>query len=205
LGRIIHQCLSKNKVFRPGAADLAEQLRQVQAELAGGAAPAEARTLPPTPRPVAAAPAPTPAPVQPPFRPKSAAARPRAVAPPPAPEGPSALKQAYASGKYSTLRWTRIGLALVTITVPLAFFLYFLISGGLISTKWIEGTPVMAYMRLIVLPLAAAAKKIVSLNLTVRGYDLMLLFLGVLAMVARAFILMPIERAEMAAKPRTQR
>jgi serine/threonine protein kinase len=200
LGRIIHQCLSKNKVFRPGAADLAEQLRQVQAELAGGAAPAEARTLPPTLKPVAPSSVAPAAP--PPPRAQAPSPRRRVVAPPPEPAGPSALEQAYKSGKYSTLRWTRIGLALVTITVPLAFFLYFLISGGLISTKWVEGTPVMAYMRLIVLPLAAAAKKIVSLNLTVRGYDLMLLFLGVLAMVVRAFILMPIERAEMAAKPR---
>jgi hypothetical protein len=118
------------------------------------------------------------------------------------PAGPSALKQAYASGKYGTLRWVRIGVSLVTITVPLAFFLYFLITGGLIPTKWVEGTPVMAYMRLIVLPLAAVAKKIISLNLTVRGYDLMLAALGVLAMVVRALILLPIERAEMAAKPR---
>jgi serine/threonine protein kinase len=204
LARIIHQCLSKNKVFRPGATDLAEQLRQVQTELASGAAPADARTVAPTPRP--AAPPPAVATPPPPAHPQPPRAQPpprrRVVAPPPEPVGPSALEQAYKSGKYSTLRWTRIGLAVVTITVPLAFFLYFLISGGLISTKWVEGTPVMAYMRLIVLPIAAAAKKIVSLNLTVRGYDLMLLFLGVIAMVVRAFVLMPIERAEMAAKPR---
>ncbi|MGH9555580.1 MAG: serine/threonine-protein kinase [Terriglobales bacterium] len=202
LARLIHQCLSKNKVFRPSAADFAEQLRQIQVELAGGMAPAEARTPPPTPRPAAAAPgAPAAAPAPPPPRPKSGA-RARAAAPPPAPAGPSALSQAYASGKYSTLRWVRIGVSVMTITVPLAFFLYFLITGGLIPAKWVEGTPVMAYMRVIVLPIAAVARKIVTLNLTVRGYDLMLVFLGVLAMVVRAFILMPIERAEMAARPR---
>ena len=203
LARLIHQCLSKNKVFRPSAADLAEQLRQIQVELAGGLAPAEARTPLPAPRSMVAAPAPPVVPAPPPVRPRPAG-RARVV-PPPAPEGPSALKQAYASGKYSTLRWTRIGVAVVTITVPLAFFLYFLISGGLIPVKWVEGTPVMAYVRLIVLPLTAVAKKIISLNLTVRGYDLMLAFLGVLALVVRAFILMPIERAEMAAKPRRER
>jgi serine/threonine protein kinase len=207
LARLIHQCLSKNKVFRPSAADLAEQLRQVQSELGGAAPSADARPPVPVPRPVsaaqaapAAAPAPAPRPPAAP-RPKSGA-RPRAAAPLPVPAGPSALKQAYASGKYGTLRWVRIGVSLVTITVPLAFFLYFLITGGLIPTKWVEGTPVMAYMRLIVLPLAAVAKKIISLNLTVRGYDLMLAALGVLAMVVRALILLPIERAEMAAKPR---
>ncbi|MGH9601114.1 MAG: serine/threonine-protein kinase [Terriglobales bacterium] len=202
LARLIHQCLSKNKVFRPSAADLAEQLRQVQVELAGGIVPAEARTPAPTSRPAPPAPpapaaAPAPAPPQPRPRPP---ARARAAVPPPAPAGPSALEQAYKSGKYSTLRWVRIGLSVVTITVPLAFFLYFLIVGGLVPAKWVEGTPVLAYMRIVVLPIADVAKKIVTLNLTVRGYDLMLAFLGVLAMVVRAFILMPIERAEMAAK-----
>ncbi|MGH9509687.1 MAG: serine/threonine-protein kinase, partial [Terriglobales bacterium] len=202
LARLIHQCLSKNKVFRPSAADLAEQLRQIQVELAGGIVPAEARTPAPTPRPAAPAPpAPAAAPAPPQPRPRPPA-RARAAVPLPAPAGPSALQQAYKSGKYGTLRWVRIGLAVVTITVPLAFFLYFLISGGLIPAKWVEGTPAMAFIRVVVLPLAAAAKKIITLNLSVRGYDLMLVFLGVLAMVVRALILMPIERAEMAAKPR---
>ncbi len=86
--------------------------------------------------------------------------------------------------------------------LPLAFFLYFLISGGLIPAKWVEGTPVMAFLRVVVLPLAGVAKNIVALNLTVRGYDLMLAALGVLALVVRALILLPIERAEMAAKLR---
>lgn len=91
---------------------------------------------------------------------------------------------------------------MVTLLVPLAFFLSFLMSGGLISTKWVEGTPLMAFLRIVVLPLAGVAKKIVTANLTVRGYDLMLAFLGVLALVVRALILLPIERAEMAAKLR---
>ena len=86
--------------------------------------------------------------------------------------------------------------------VPLAFFLYFLISGGLVPVKWVEGTPVLAFLRVVVLPLAEVAKRIVSLNLTMRGYDLMLVALGVLALVVRALILLPIERAEMAAKPK---
>ncbi len=211
LARLIHQCLSKNKVFRPGAADLAEQLRQIQVELAGGTVPAEART--PTPRPASAA-APAPAAASPPPAPRPPAPRPPAPRPPaprpksgvrapaPQPAGTSAFHQAYTSGKYSTLRAVRIGVSVVTMLVPLAFFLYFLISGGLIPVKWVEGTPVLAFLRVVVLPLLGAAKKIVALNLTLRGYDLMLVALGVLALVVRALILLPIDRAEMAAKPK---
>ncbi len=212
LARLIHQCLSKNKVFRPAASDLAEQLRQIQTELAGGTVPAEARTPPPRPAtatPPVAQPARTPPPMPAPAAPRPAAPRPPAPrpksgvrAPAAAPAGPSAFHQAYASGKHSTLRAVRIGVWVVTLLVPLAFFLSFLMSGGLISTKWVEGTPLMAFLRIVVLPLAGVAKKIVTANLTVRGYDLMLAFLGVLALVVRALILLPIERAEMAAKLR---
>jgi serine/threonine protein kinase len=214
LARLIHQCLSKNKVFRPGAADLAEQLREIQASLSGGGAaprvPSGAHTAPVAPPPrvpsgTHAAPvAPPPAAARRPPAPRPPAPRPKSGvrAPASTSAGPSALSQAYASGKYSTLHAVRIGVSVLTITVPLAFLLYFLISGGLIPAKWVEGTPVMAYMRVVVLPLAALAKSIVAMNLTVRGYDLMLAALGVLAMAVRAFILLPIERAEMAAKPR---
>ncbi|MCI0353565.1 MAG: serine/threonine protein kinase [Acidobacteria bacterium] len=208
LARLIHQCLSKNKIFRPSAADLAEQLRQVQAELSGGAVaaaprvPSGAHAAPvATPRPPSGEHAAPVAAPRPPARPPVKVPSRVAVA---APAGPSALAQAYASGKYNTLRWVRIGVALVTITVPIAFFAYFLITGGLIPAKLVEGTPVMAYMRLVVLPIASVAKQIVAMNLTVKGYDLMLAFLGMLAMAVRAFILLPIERAEIAAKPRNK-
>ncbi len=205
LARLIHQCLSKNKVFRPGAADLGEQLRQIQVELAGGTAPVEARTPPPRPAPAATPPpraAVPPSPAPRPPAPRPPAPRPKSGVRPPAaePAGPSAFHQAYASGKHSTLRAVRIGVSVVTMLLPLAFLLYFLISGGLIPAKWVEGTPVMAFLRVVVLPIAGVAKRIVALNLTVRGYDLMLAALGVLSLVARALILLPIERAEMAAK-----
>ncbi len=209
LARLIHQCLSKNRVFRPNADDLASQLREIQASLSGAGAaartPSGARAAPVAPPPrlpsgahaAPAAPPPAAAPPPPRPRPKSGVR-----APAPAPAGPSAFYQAYTSGKYNTLRAVRFGVSVLTITVPLGFLFYFLMDGGLISRKWVESTPLMAYLRVVVLPIAAVAKQIVAINLTVKGYDLLLAALGVLAMVVRAFILLPLERAELAAKPR---
>lgn len=220
LARLIHQCLTKERNFRPSAADLKEDLKKIQASLsanklvdpgvhtvlqqAGIAAPSgtqPAAAPPPTEAPAVAAPVSSQsASAAPAYTP--AAARPVLVRPAEAvaPAGPSvshAKKELYWA-----LKLTRIAVSWGTMAWALSFLLYFFLLGGMIQPKKLEGTAVMAFLQAVAVPVVSWVKSVISLRVAYHNWDFMIVAVALVALFVRALVLMPFEKAEDWAKPK---
>jgi hypothetical protein len=114
-------------------------------------------------------------------------------APPPPPD---------AKRVYNMLKTARIVVAIATLSLPLAYFAYFFIKAGVIRATAVDGTALMAFINLVVVPVHEFVTKLVTVNFMVNQWDLSLAGLGILMFLVRYLILMPLESAEHWAKKR---
>jgi len=218
LARLIHQCLTKDRVFRPSAADLKEDLKKIQASLsANKLVDSGVRTVlqqtaagmswsqPP------AEPPPDVLPMAAPVSSQGAGAasidslvfeRPvlERLAPavsPPVPEGSQARKQLYWA-----IKLIRIAVSWGTMAWTLSFVLYFLLLGGMLQPKKLQGTVVMAFLQAVVVPLVSWVKSVITMRVAYQNWDFLILGLGLATLFVRALVLAPLEKAEDWAKPR---
>ncbi|MGH9521377.1 MAG: protein kinase domain-containing protein [Terriglobales bacterium] len=199
LAQLIEHCLQKSSVFRPSSRELLTKLRNIQASLSGPKQPAsQVRSAVST----AAAPAAAPA-----------ASGSVAAAPAPASstrmKAPSSARMAASPQELSSrktvfyaVKTVRVLLSLGTLTIPLAYLLYFFIAGGMIRPQAVEGTALMRFIQAVVMPALAAADKIFAFHAAVGGWNFLLLGLGVVAFIARYLFMLPVNMAEQWAKTR---
>jgi len=201
LERLIHLCLRKDPKQRPSAQEITNTCRRLTATVNNWTV-TETNITPPQARPVlvpSATPAPTPAPagvVKPPSGSQ------RTPLPPP-PVTPALLKRL--TWTYYGIKTFRILFALVTITVPLGFFVYMLVAAEIVRAEIVEGTAAWGYVKAIVVPALALAGKVFTFRPVVGGWNLMLLALGLVLLVVRHLLMLPIERWEFSAKTRLVR
>ena len=222
LDSLIQQCLQKDRMLRPTAAEVVFRLKNVLASLsaknlsspeirsASGSAPA-AQSLPTSAYPYVEA---VSADRVQPAAPASHAAMPAASAPAMAPVSPSSGATAAmppppvpgsAKAVYHAIRLFRIILAVASLSVPLSFFLYFVISGGLIRPQVVEGTALMGFVRAVVTPALRLSESVFTFRTVYQGWNFILLGFGILGFVARQLVLLPVERIEHWAKSRVVR
>jgi serine/threonine protein kinase len=201
LEQLIHQCLSKEREKRPTAAGVAAALKKIQASLSAGriaapglgsgAQPAYPPTqkmekLPSTPSQPAAPPREQP--------------RPQVAAPPRTQRMPVLEEPPQTRRLYNALRVLRILVSVITVAVALAYFADFLIRADLIRERSLQGTFLLSFIRALVTPGLVIAEKIVHLQ--VGRWNLLLPALGVLAMVARHFLLLILEKMTLRTRAR---
>ncbi|MGH9671515.1 MAG: serine/threonine protein kinase [Terriglobales bacterium] len=203
LARQIHQCLAKDKIFRPSSADLREDLKKIQASLSANklVAPDLRAAVPPTPEGTRGAEQPaaqvTSAGAGADRIPSSALQRPARAISPSAPGVSKTKKQLYWA-----IKLTRIGVSWGTMLWPLGFLLYFLMLGGVVHPKKLEGTVVMAFLQALVVPVVLWVKSVITARVAYQSWDFMVLGLGVAALFARLLVTAPLEKAEDWAKPK---
>ncbi|MDP9267810.1 MAG: protein kinase [Acidobacteriota bacterium] len=218
--QLITQTLKKDKSFRPTALEVRDRLKKIQASLSAGQISQDVRTQAISQGMVAAAAAPAPmsgiktAPrLASAIRPASMAASgvtpaPGGVAPTPVSTSVKAPPREVTGGAkaiYYGLKTLRIVVFFTTLTVPLAFIFYFMVSGGLIRPQIVEGTFVMAYVKAIVDPVLRTAESIFTFRMVSGGWNFMLLGLTVVAFVLRQLLLLPFDKAEHWAKTKVVR
>ncbi len=197
LDRLIQHCLQKNSVYRPSAREVLTRLKNIQATLSGSKLIApEARTpsghaMPAMSQTATVATAP-PVP----------ASSPQLKMPSGVRLQPTAADMKSRKAVFVSLKSVRIVLSLATLTVPLAYLLYFIISAGLIRTQAVEGTVVMRFIQAVVVPPLAAADRVFAFRMVVEGWNFLLLGLGVLAFIVRYVFMLPFTSAEHWAKTR---
>jgi serine/threonine protein kinase len=219
LARLIHQCLTKERNFRPSAADLKEDLKKIQASLSANqlvdsgvrtvlqqTGIATATVLQPTAELTALAP-PAAAPVsshstaaEPPYYPSSG--RPELVRP--APLVSPSVHEASPSQKrmYWAVKLARIAAAWITVAWSLSFLLYFFLLGGMLQPKKLEGTPVMAFLQVTTVPLVSWVKDVITIRVAYHNWDFVILGIGLATLFVRALALIPLDYAEDWAKRR---
>ncbi len=197
--RLIHQCLNKNKAFRPDASELLVRLKAIQAMVSTDPLATSVGVLP------AATPGPgytlptgygsNPSARTDEYRSPSTAYVPgvqgsgsSAVALPP----PAASTRAL----YNLVKGTRKLLALALWVLPLAYFLYFIIGGGVIKPSAVEGTVVMALIKAVVVPVMQWVESVFTFRMVSGGWNFMVLALGLAAIVLRFVLLLPVETVE---------
>ena len=213
LARLIHQCLTKDRVFRPSAADLKEDLKRIQASLSANKVVdsgvrtvlqqtgiATATALQPPAEPPAAAPS-SVAPASSPHAGATPSESPSferpvlvRLAPAASPDAPSVSKAR--KQLYWAIKLTRVVVSWAALIWPLGFFLYFLILGGVVQSKKLEGTVVMALLQAVVVPLVSWVKSVITVRVAYQNWDFMVLGLAAAALFARALLLAPLEKAE---------
>jgi serine/threonine protein kinase/class 3 adenylate cyclase len=196
LGRIILECLSKDRVLRPSLNDIVGQLKAIRFGLTGER---PVSTMMTRTQQLAAGTTAQPSSsstqaMKPPSAAQSklgssAAARPGSTVEPP--KHPTALKAAY-----WTLRVFRYAVSLTTLTIPLAFLAYFVIGGGIIKPEVLEGTRLLRYIQVIVLPALELSQKLFTFRPIVDGWNLMLAGFAIVTFVLRQLALLPIEKVE---------
>jgi len=218
LDQLIAQCLKKDRSFRPTAQELRDRLKKIQASLSAGQIASDIRTQAIAQGMAASAAAQaTQVPVSGVqskaklvsssrmdavnatvlHRPASASKMAPAVAAAPPTAGAKATYQGL-----KAFRWVA---SIATLTVPLSFVFYFLISGGVIRPQVVDGTLVMDYAQAIVEPVLRMAESVFTFRMVVNGWNFMLLILTAVAFVARQLVLLPIEKAEHWAKTKVVR
>ena len=186
---MIHQCLTKQRDFRPSAAEVREGLKKIQASLSAD------QLSDPELRPAlrqATVPGPSAS--------REAAWLPPSEAAPASTIVPKGKKQLYWAFKVS-----RIAVSWAMLAWSLAFVFYFLVLGGVIQSKRLEDTAVMTFLQAAVVPLVNWGKNIISLQLTYRTWDFLILSLALVPLVARLVLMTPLEYAERWANPRPTR
>ncbi len=196
--RLIHQCLNKNKAFRPDASELLVRLKAIQALVASD----------PLATAVGVLPAGTPGTYMPGYGsdPSAGTAEYRtpstAYLPGISRAGSSVVTATLAPASASTrtvyniVRGTRKVLALLLWILPLTYFLYFIVGGGLIRQTALEGTPVMALMKALVVPVMQWVDSVFTFRMVSGGWNFMVLALGFGAIMLRFVLLLPIETVE---------
>ena len=194
LARIIHECLSKDRVLRPSLNDIVGQLKAIRFGLTGER---PASTVMTRTQQIAADAVAIPSGssvMKPPSAAQakpgsSPAARPGSAVEPP--KHPTAIK-----GAYWAIRIFRYAVSLATLTIPLAFLAYFVIGGGIIKPEVLEGTKLLAFMQAIVMPALELSQKLFTFRPIVDGWNLMLAGFAIITFVLRQLILLPIEKLE---------
>ena len=194
LARIIHECLSKDRVLRPSLNDIVGQLKAIRFGLTGDRPSSTVMTrtqqiaADAVARPSGSSVMKPPSAAQ--AKPgSSVAARPGSAIEPP--KHPTAIK-----GAYWAIRIFRYGVSLATLTIPLAFLAYFVIGGGIIKPEVLEGTKMLAFMQAIVMPALELSQKLFTFRPIVDGWNLMLAGFAIITFVLRQLILLPIEKFE---------
>ena len=220
LDALVQQCMQKDRMLRPTAAEVVHRLKNVLATLSvrNLSAPeirAASGSMPASPAPSAQGVAPVSAGV--------AAATPvsvrTTVSPAPTQQVPAAgmpssgsaaaaqLPPVAASAKamYYGLRAFRTVLSIALLVIPFSFLLYFVVSGGLIRPQLVEGTWVMRLMTAIVAPALRLAESVFTFRTVYQGWNFMLLGFAVVGFVFRQVVLLPIEKMENWAKTQVVR
>ncbi|HUS19022.1 MAG TPA: protein kinase [Terriglobales bacterium] len=123
-----------------------------------------------------------------------------APAAPITPEEAKRLRLQYTAVK--VLRW---GLSIFTLTLPLSFFIKFLVVGGVIKQQFIYGTKLWSYVEWICTPAQTLAGDIFNFKSTVNGWDFVLIGLAVAAFALRHLVLLPVDKLEQWAKTKVVR
>lgn len=194
LARIIHECLSKDRVLRPSLNDIVGQLKAIRFGLTGER---PASTVMTRTQQIAADAVAMPSGssvMKPPSAAQakpgsSAGARPGSAVEPP--KHPTSIKVGYWA-----VRVFRYAVSLATLTIPLAFLAYFVIGGGIIKPEVLEGTKLLAFMQAIVMPALELSQKLFTFRPIVDGWNLMLAGFAIITFVLRQLILLPIEKFE---------
>jgi len=221
LDGLIQQCLQKDRMLRPAAAEVVFRLKNILASLSAKnlsspeirgvsgttAAQSAATSAYPTAVPVpSGARVATVSPVSG----RGAAASTPATVPAVPSSGTTAAAPAppvAASAKavYYAVRAFSIILSIAALTVPLSFLLYFVISGGLIRPQVVEGTALMRFVTAVVAPALRLSESVFSFRTVYQGWNFVLLGFAVLGFVARQLVLLPVEKVEHWAKSRVVR
>jgi serine/threonine protein kinase/class 3 adenylate cyclase len=209
LDRLIQQCLQKNHVFRPTSAELVTRLKNILSSLSADklvSSELRAATSSMAGMPSAVAPA-TPssgkmaaAKIPSGSRIAMPAAASSATIPAVIPEGPE--NQGLARGMYAGAKTLRIAVQLLSLSVPLAFLAYFVISGGLIRPEVVQGTWFMKFIEAVVVPPLSVVERTFTFRLVMNTWNFMLLLLAVGAFVLRHLLVLPLEHLEHWAKTR---
>jgi len=195
LERLVHLCLRKDPKQRPSAPEVTNACKRLlstatqwasvaQQDASDTPGPVLIPALSESPKPIGTAN----------FKPPSAA---RANVSP-APTNPAELRSL--SFRYQMIRCFRILFALATITVPISFFVYLLVAAKVVRPEIVEGTAVWAYVQALVLPVLAEAEKIFTFRAVFNGWDLMIAGLGVVMLIVRHALMLPIDKLEFSAK-----
>lgn len=107
--------------------------------------------------------------------------------------------------QYNGIRGLRWAISLFTLTLPLSFFLKFLVVGGAIKSQLVYGTKLWAYTEWIVTPAQSVANSVLNFNTKMNDWDFLLIGLGLVAFAVRHLILLPVDKLEQWAKTKVVR
>ena len=201
LEKLIHQCLRKEARFRPSAKEVTEEIKRIQAtlsardyvagEIRAEAFGAAAATGSGSHIPGVSSSSPA-IEIRPALNKNGAAATPGSGVKRDdrKPAGP---QMHYVYKAVKALRWA---LSIATVTIPLSFFLYMLVSAGIVRGEVVEGTWLWNYVKAIVVPALALAEKVFTFRPVYNGWNLMLAGLGIAGFALRQAVLLPVEQAE---------
>ncbi len=209
LERLIHQCLSKNRNFRPDASELLARIKAMQAAMIAGVMPSADMTVP-----LGGVGGPGYLSSLPTFAESAGLSAGDYRPPSGAGYGPGSAGYVPGSGRvpssaavlppptsstgmiYKSVKAARIAMSLLLLTVPLAYFAYFVIGGGLVKQQAVEGTWVMGYIRAVVVPVMQLMDRFFAFRMVVNGWNFMVLGLGIAALVLRYLMLLPMATVE---------
>jgi serine/threonine protein kinase/class 3 adenylate cyclase len=214
LDQLITQCLKKDKSFRPTAQEVRDRLKKIQASLSAGQIAQDIRTQAisqgmVTAAAAAAAPAPVSGIKTTQGKLVSSSRMPATVIQSPGTAAPAVKSSSSigtkevssgAKATYLALKTARWVWSFATVTVPVAFIFYFLVSGGMIRPQVVEGTFIMAYAKALVEPVLRVSESVFTFRMVVNGWNLMLVALTVVAFVLRQLVMLPFVKAENWAK-----
>ena len=196
LEQLIHQCLSKQREKRPTATGVAAALKKIQASLSAGGGAARVQSPFPSTLKMEKFPSTPSAPAAPPRE----MPRPQAAAPPRTQRMPVLEDPPQTLRLYRALRVLRVVVTVVTVAVALAYFADFLIRADVIKERLLEGTFLLSLIRALVTPGLLITEKMIRLQ--VGRWNFLLPALGVLALVARHFLLLILEKFALSARAR---
>ncbi|HXE91234.1 MAG TPA: hypothetical protein VNK82_09755 [Terriglobales bacterium] len=103
---------------------------------------------------------------------------------------------------YRSIKGFRILFALVTVTVPVSFFLFVALGAGWLRAEFFEGTLILAYATAIVRPVAELAEQLFPFRTVINAFNWWIFAVGLAALALRRTLLDHLERAELWAKTR---
>jgi serine/threonine protein kinase/class 3 adenylate cyclase len=117
---------------------------------------------------------------------------------------PEAVPKAQARAIYRAVKVFRVMFSLLTLTVPLSFFLSFVVGGRLVRPDLVNGTAIWSYVEAIVGPAMALANKVFSdeFRPVVNGWNFMLAGFGIVTFGVRQLVLLPVDKLGHWAKTR---
>ena len=230
LQTLIHDCLRKDRNFRPTAPEVLRRLKKIEASLSAsritspelrgdmptGPMPAAAGSLPTAAMPIASGARHSVARVDIAKSPSGGARTASGGTRTPAVAVPAVIKQtrAYAQSvqgdpeKLRRMRFVlqgvrafRIALSLAMLTIPLAFFAWFFIAGGIIKPEVVQGTAFYTVLVSIVSPPLGLVGRIFAFNATAEGmnggtWNFVALGMGVVTFILRHIVLLWAHRVE---------